>query len=199
MGRRSDHSRPELEQLIVSEGHKHMAEVGYSRFSAREVAKRIGYSVGTLYNVFGSYDRLILAINSRTFQLWAEHMRRGLDAGQDDRIKALVEGYFSFAAANRNIWMAIYDHRVPADFVIPDEDAAARAQLTEIAVREVAALLPEDRKSQAPRLARSLIATVHGHCTFALNGTFDALGERDAIGMALDRVRESLRAAVLLA
>jgi AcrR family transcriptional regulator len=195
MGRRSDHSRPELERLIVSEGHQHMAEVGFSRFSAREVAKRIGYSVGTLYNVFGNYDRLILAINSRTFQQWAEHMRRGLETGGEDRIKALVAGYFSFAAENTNIWMAIYDHRVPAGFVIPDEDAAARTQLTEIAVREVAALLPEDRRPQAPRLARSLIATVHGHCTFALNGTFDALGEEDAVGMALERVRECLAAA----
>ena len=44
MGRRSDHTRDELEQLIVGAGHTLLAEVGYQRFSAREVAKRIGYS-----------------------------------------------------------------------------------------------------------------------------------------------------------
>lgn len=195
MGRRSDHSRAELERLIIGEGHKHMAEVGFARFSAREVAKRIGYSVGTLYNVFGSYDRLIRAINSRTFRLWTDEIRRRLDEAGEDRVRALVEGYFRFAAENRNLWMAIYDHRVPQDFEISEEDAATRAELTDIVVHEVAALVPASRQDQAPRLARSLIATVHGHCTFALNGTFEAMGERDPIGLALARVRESIAAA----
>jgi AcrR family transcriptional regulator len=194
MGRRSDHSRPELERLIITEGHKHMADVGFPRFSAREVAKRIGYSIGTLYNVFGSYDRLIYAINTCTFRLWSEQIEARLDAAADDRIKALVEGYFIFAAENRNLWMAIYDHRVPPDFVASDDEAATRSRLTKLAVQEVAALLPATRRAAAPRLASSLIATVHGHCMFALNGTFAAMGEDDSIAMALDRVRESLAA-----
>jgi hypothetical protein len=42
MGRRSDHSREELSRFIIAEGHEHMAEVGFARFSACEVAKRIG-------------------------------------------------------------------------------------------------------------------------------------------------------------
>jgi AcrR family transcriptional regulator len=192
MGRRSDHSRIELEELIVGEGHRLMAEVGFAAFSAREVAKRIGYSIGTLYNVFGTYDQLILAINSRTFSLWTEHLRAGLQDATSDRIAILVNSYFSFARANRNLWMAIYDHRLPAGMEIPENDAATRAELTEIVVDEVSARLPEKARPLAPRLARSLIATVHGHCTFALNGTFELMGETDAEQMALDRVRESL-------
>src|SRR5207253_2291494 len=50
MARRSDHTRAELEALILDEGHRLMAETGYARFSAREVAKRVGYSIGTIYN-----------------------------------------------------------------------------------------------------------------------------------------------------
>ena len=68
MGRRSDHSSPELREMIVAEGHRQMLEVGFARFSAREVAKRIGYSIGTIYNVFGTYEGLILAINGRTLE-----------------------------------------------------------------------------------------------------------------------------------
>ena len=37
MGRRSDHSREELREMIVHEGHRQMAEVGFAKFSAREV------------------------------------------------------------------------------------------------------------------------------------------------------------------
>jgi AcrR family transcriptional regulator len=195
MARRSDHTRAELETLIILEGHRHMAEVGFARFSAREVAKRIGYSVGTIYNVFGTYDRLILAINTRTFQLWASHLRQKLEAARGDRIATLVAEYFSYARANTNLWMAIYDHRLPPDMEMPERDRRLRAELTEIATEEVAAVLPAAKRSQAPRLARSLVATVHGHCTFDLNGSFELLGETDPIDAALCRVRDSLAAA----
>lgn len=195
MGRRSDHSRPELERLILEEGHRHMAEAGFAHFSAREVAKRVGYSIGTLYNVFGSHDRLILAINTLTFRQWAEHLSDRLEAARGDRIRSLVEGYFSFARDNPNLWMAIYDHRLPPGTVMPEEFEAQRAGLTEIVVREVAAALPEAARGQAPRLARSLIATVHGHCTFDLNGSFALMGEAEPVEVALGRVRDSLAAA----
>ena len=195
MGRRSDHSREELEALILTEGHRHMAETGFATLSSREVAKRIGYSVGTLYNVFGSYDRLVAAINTRTFDLWAAFLEARLARNPSDRIAALVEGYFSFARENTPIWMAIYDHRLPPGVPMPDHYARQRAGLTEVVVREVAAVLPPEAKDVAPRLARSLVATVHGHCTFALNGSFVLLGEADPLEMATARVKESLRAA----
>ncbi len=192
MGRRSDHSRAELEQLILKEGHRQMAEQGFARFSAREVAKRIGYSIGTLYNVFGTYDRLILAINTETFRLWTAHLGARLGEAGADRVRALVEGYFSFASENRNLWLAIYDHRLPPGSTLPEEFFADRAALTEIVIREVAAALPETVRDNAPRLARSLIATVHGHCIFTLNGTFELMGVTEPVELALSRVRESL-------
>ena len=43
MARRSDHSRAELETLIVDEAHRQMEEVGFARICAREVGTRIGY------------------------------------------------------------------------------------------------------------------------------------------------------------
>ena len=91
--------------------------------------------------------------------------------------------------------MAIYDHRLPPDAAIPEELEKQRSELTEIVTAEVAAALPQRVQPNAPRLARSLIATVHGHCTFALNGTFALMGETDPLKLALARVRESLAAA----
>lgn len=181
--------------MIILEGHRQMAEVGFARFSAREVAKRIGYSIGTVYNVFGTHDRLILAINTRTFRLWADHLRERLAGEETDRIRVLVEGYFSFARENPNLWMAIYDHRLPPDAAMPEEFEKQRAELTEIVTAEIAAALPDRVRPSAPRLARSMIATVHGHCTFALNGTFALMGEHEPLALALARVRETLAAA----
>jgi AcrR family transcriptional regulator len=195
MGRRSDHTRIELEALILAEGHRLMAEVGYARFSAREVAKRIGYSIGTIYNVFGSHNRLVMAINSRTFSLWAASVRERLAEDPEDRIAVLVDSYFSFSAANPNLWMAIYDHRMPSGEELPDRYRAQRGELTGIVEEETGRVLPPERADRIKPLARSLVATVHGHCMFALTGTFALLGEKDPKGAALARVRESLAAA----
>jgi AcrR family transcriptional regulator len=192
MGRRSDHSRKELEALILATGAALMAEVGLARFSAREVAKRIGYSIGTIHNVFGSYDRLVMAINTQTFGLWADHLRTHLAHAGDDRIAVLVDGYFGFARTNMNRWNAIYDHRLPDDLALPEPDRAARGLLTEIVVQEVAHALGRAPDEAVAALSRSLIATVHGHCAFAISGAWALMGEAAPEVAALKRVREAL-------
>lgn len=192
MGRRSDHTRTELREIIVAEGHRQIAEVGFAHFSAREVAKRIGYSIGTIYNVFGSYDQLMLAINGRTLDLWLDYLASRLEGVAEDRLKAAIGAYFEFAVVHRHAWAALYDFRLPDDGVPPDDYRAKVAAIMESVEREVAGALPPARQAEAPALARSLLATVHGHCFFTLNGTFRMLGEDDPLGAALDRVRDAI-------
>lgn len=195
MGRRSDHSRAELEAMIVAEGHRVMAETGFAAFSAREVARRVGYSIGTIYNVFDSLDQLLVAINSRTFELWTDYLRQRVEQGGSDRIQALVKAYFDFAREHSKLWMAIYDHRLPAGMAMPDRDMEKRRALTQIVFDEIARQLWARSASDVEHLSRSLIATVHGHCTFELNGTFALMGEKDPVALALGRVREAIAAA----
>lgn len=192
MGRRSDHTPDQLRALLIAKGHALMAEVGYGRFSGREVAKRAGYTVGTIYNVFGSLEGLLAAINTQTFLLWSQHLEHELATGGDDRIASLVRGYFAFALDHPLIWSAIYEHRLPEGKGLSESDLAGRAKLTLIVESEVAAALPETTELDVSRYARSLIATVHGHCSYVVSGSFALLDEKDPVGSALDRVRESL-------
>ena len=90
--------------------------------------------------------------------------------------------------------MAIYDHRLPPGATLSPEDGAARAILTQIVAAEIARALGRAPDAVAP-LARSLIALVHGHCSFALTGAFELMEEADPEGAALARVRECLAAA----
>ena len=64
--------------------------------------------------------------------------------------------------------------------------------ITAVVEAEIAAELPEARKDEAKGLARSLLASVHGHCFFTLNGTFKLLGETDPLKAAYARVREAV-------
>ena len=180
--------------MILAEGHRHMSEVGYARFSAREVAKRIGYSIGTIYNVFGTHDALILAINGETLNLWLDHLLAKLEFASKDRLQVAVEAYFEFAILHRSAWTAIYDFRLPDNAETPEDYAEKVTAITDIVVHEVAAALPPERIIEATSIARSLLACVHGHCFFTLNGTFKILGETDPLGAALQRVRDAMTA-----
>ena len=178
--------------MIVREGHRQMSEVGFARFSAREVAKRIGYSIGTIYNVFESHDLLILAINARTLAQWQAHVEGQLAGVEEGRLRVLVEAYFEFAILNRHAWTALYDHRLPQDVPPPDYYRDQIRSLMGIVRDEIAAVLPAARIDEADALTRSLLATVHGHCFFTLNGTFALLGEEQPLAAAYARVLEAL-------
>ncbi len=195
MGRRSDHGREELQALILGAGRDVMAEGGYARFSAREVAKRIGYSVGTVMHVFGNVDGLVMEINARTFRAWTQSLEEHLEDKQgSDRILVLVDGYFTFAAEHRNLWSAIYEHRVPDPARMADALVVERKRLTSVIAREVASILPDISPEATASLASSLIATVHGHCAFLLGGTFALMGIQMAQELAAARVLEILHA-----
>jgi AcrR family transcriptional regulator len=192
MGRRSDHTRAQLHDLILEEGHRQLSEVGFARFSAREVAKRIGYSIGTIYNVFGSYDALMLALNGSTLDMWLAFLEARLAGLEAGRLDAAIGAYFDFALGQRHAWTALYDFRLP-EGVPPSESYREKvAAITAVIVREIAAVLPPDARDEAEPLARSLLASVHGHCFFALNGTFAMLGEGDPLGAARARVADAL-------
>ncbi|MES2058667.1 MAG: TetR/AcrR family transcriptional regulator [Pseudomonadota bacterium] len=194
MARRSDHTREELRAMIVREGHRQISDVGFAHFSAREVAKRIGYSIGTIYNVFESYDLLIVAINARTLALWQAHLEARLDGIREGRLRTLVEAYFEFAILHRHAWTALYDHRLPDDVRAPEYYREQIRSLTGIVRDEIAAVLPEDKIDEADALTRSLLATVHGHCFFTLNGTFALLGEETPLETVYRRVLETIGA-----
>jgi AcrR family transcriptional regulator len=195
MGRRSDHTRSELAALFVSEGWQHLAAVGLARFSAREVAKCAGYTIGSIHNVFGNTEGLLLAINARTLALWADHVRTRLAAPGAEPIETLVRAYFDFATANPLCWMAIFQQHLADDRPAPAWYRAAVAELMSIVAGGIARALPEADAERIQSLTRSLVATVHGHCMFSLVHTFDLLGETDPVGAALTRVREALDAA----
>ena len=64
MARRTTHGSDGLRQAILETARSIIEESGLPGLSAREIAVRIGYSPGTLYNIFrnlGSFRRLCAA------------------------------------------------------------------------------------------------------------------------------------------
>lgn len=192
MARRKDHTREQLREMMLHEGHRHLANSGYARFSAKEVARQIGYSFGTVHNVMGGHDEFMAALNTMTFVQWADSVERRLGGCIGDRIEVLVAAYFSFARDNPGLWTAIYDHRLPAGMTLTEQQAETRGRLTSIIAAEVGKAVPGIGAERLAHLTRSLIATVHGHCVLAMSGSLALMGEQDPEGAALERVRDVL-------
>ena len=76
MGRRNDHTREELEDMCINAARWIVQANGLGKLTARGVAEEIGYSVGTLYNLFDGQDGLILRMNGRTLDGLSERIEQ---------------------------------------------------------------------------------------------------------------------------
>ena len=191
MGRRADHTREELRSLIVEAGEALMSEVGLTGFSAREVAKRIGYSVGSIYNVFANSDELILAINAGTLDAWAEFMRAALARGRGPRLHRLAIAYFDFAETNRHRWAALFAHRLPSESELPPWYRTRLRALFALVEVELSAELGSERLSR--KASQTLFAAIHGLCVLSFDGTLATIGGGDPRRMATSFIDDYLR------
>ena len=118
MGRRNEHSREELRALALRAAGDIVAEAskgGIAALSMREVARRIGYTVGALYIVFQNLDDLIVHLNEQTvLELRAALERiRGRTNQPAQNLRLLVAAYLGFALLNTARWRLVFEHRLP--------------------------------------------------------------------------------------
>ena len=176
MARRSDHTRDEIREMAIRAGKKLVEEAGLTGLSARKIAKSIGYTVGTLYNIFDNYDHIILHINAVTLDEIHGFMSRKLEAGLAGReaVQAVAESYITFATENTHRWNLLYTHIHPPERVIPEWYTEKITKLF-ATVEEVLLPLVHDDQKKAERCAKVLWASIHGITALGLTGKLDVV------------------------
>jgi AcrR family transcriptional regulator len=162
MGRRSIHTAEELRELILKAATELIESDGLAGLSAREVARRIGYSPGTLYNVFDNLDDLVLTIEARLLDRLAARLAEVPSASSpQEQLQRLAETYLRFTSENPRLWNLLFEHHMPAGKDIPDW---YRMKLDGLMARIEEALTPVMNSDPAARqrAARVLWAGVHG-------------------------------------
>ncbi len=178
MARRSDHSREEIRDMALAAAERIFVEEGLEGLSARKIAGRIGYTVGTLYLVFENLDELILHVNARTLDNLYSALREASTesiASPEARVLALARAYIGFASRYPRQWSALYEHRLPEGVELPEwyrEKVAHSFALVEETIRP----LVKGPKNVGP-VARALWAGVHGICLLGLTDKLDIVGE----------------------
>jgi AcrR family transcriptional regulator len=177
MARRSDHTREELLEMAVVAGTQLIVEKGFSNFSARAVASSMGYTVGTLYHLFGTVDDLILHINARTLDDLHGYLTVSLTSARGKRkpVHAMAEAQIEYCRRDFNRWSALYEHRLPPGREIPEWYLPKMSRLFDLVEEALLAHTPGRRK-RARRAAKLLWAGLHGLCSLAISGKLEVVG-----------------------
>jgi AcrR family transcriptional regulator len=184
MARRADHTREALKELAIQAGLDILKNEGSSGFSARKVATKIGYTVGTLYNVFTNYDDLVLHINARTLDEWFGIMQEGVgDEAGIESIRHLAELYSAFSTSHYHQWLMLFQHSTISEHVVPDWYISKLSRFFLLVETLLRPLIPHDPQ-KVKRAARVLWAGIHGICMLSLSGKLDIVEAESAATLA---------------
>lgn len=184
MARRYDHSKEELMEMAAAAGHKIVVSEGLIKLSARRVAAEIGYTVGTIYHVFGTHDDFILHINARTLDAWYADLARTLAARKKPpTLIDLANYYIDYAATNYHAFMALFEHTLPPETPLPEWYVPKMRQFF-VLLETMVLPLVNDNKRQAHRTARVLWASIHGICILSLSRKLDLVDSESAKTLA---------------
>jgi AcrR family transcriptional regulator len=145
MARRSDHTREELHRMALKSARAIVAKQGLRGLSTRGIAKRIGYTPGTLYQLFRSLDDLILHMNVQTLdELYQACLGIDLNGQPEVVLRQLAARYIKFVTQNHRLWNAVFEHSLPDKQELPEwyEDSVSR--LLALADRALVSLIPND-------------------------------------------------------
>lgn len=191
MARRYDHSPEELKELAIRSGSDIIDELGFSKLSARGVATKMGYTVGTLYHLFDSLDLYIMHINGRTLDEWHDILSTRLAQDKKgDPIRCLVREYISFSTSHRNRFLALFEHQLPASIPVPQWYKPKMQKLFTLV--EEALVQGGVPVRKAGHLAKVLWASIHGITILSLTGKLEVVGAD-----SVDRLTETAVKALL--
>lgn len=184
MARRSDHSQDALRLLILDAAEAVLAAEGLSGLTAREIARRIGYSPGTIYNFFQNLDDVVLHVEARLLdRLHArlssipEPRETRPPLGKQpplgkvrarEKLHRLASAYLTFTHDNPRLWGVLFEHYLPPGVAAPDWYLVKLQRLLAIVEEALAPYFAPQERDRAREAARVLWAGVHGIISLSL-------------------------------
>ncbi|MGI9328683.1 MAG: TetR/AcrR family transcriptional regulator [Pseudomonadales bacterium] len=164
MARRNDHSRDELRAMVLKAGRDIVTEEGIQKLTTRAIAKRIGYSVGTIYVLFKDVDELKFALNAGTLAEFRSRLSDALAPVTDpeQRLHSMAQFYLEFGLANTSLWRLMFEHQLPGDDPMPEEITKETDKLLLIAGDALREIVPALEENELNHLAAAIWASLHG-------------------------------------
>jgi AcrR family transcriptional regulator len=175
MGRRADHSRDELFKMAVEAASKIVAKQGFRKLSTRRIAARMGYSSGTLYQLFDNLDDIILHVNAKTLDGLIEVcLDVDFAAGPEASLNDLANRYIGYTSRNRGLWNSVFEHSLPNGRTAPAWFIEKRETLIGFGAQAIAPLFQPGEETIRHHEAHVLWAGLYGIASLATAGKLPA-------------------------
>ncbi len=160
---RGEHSRTELKALILEAAGTIAESDGLRGLTARAIAQAIGYSPGTLYNMFTDLDDLVVQLNTETLDALHVRLAAVVPSGVPEAdVLALARAYVGFARGRPRRWNLVFEHN-PADGRELSEHQRARIEdLLALVATALEPLFPPSEARQRDHAARVLWSATQG-------------------------------------
>jgi AcrR family transcriptional regulator len=122
MSKRKEHSYKELREIILDAAYELVYKEGIQAVSARNLAAKIGYSVGTLYNIFSNMDDILLYLNSRVLTIFITELKAKLSSSHSsviDKLMMIARYYLEFSENYYNLWHLLFINKVTVNEELP--------------------------------------------------------------------------------
>ncbi len=185
MARRKDHTPEQLTELVLAEVHNALALEPADQLSLRKLAKAVGYSPGTLINLFGSYSKLILAANARTLDQISQQLADVMETqdSAEQKLKHFALAYLDFAQQHPHQWRILFEHHLEEGEDIPQWQWSRINRLFSMIENCLSSLNPEASESKTHEASRVIWAAVHGICALHIDDKLFAQKEVEANSM----------------
>lgn len=189
MGRRNDHTREQLREMVLSAAELLIVREGMAGFSMRKVARAIGYTVGQLYLLFKNQDELFTVLNERTADAIYSALLDETETLDDpvEAIRAAARVYVRFAQRHPNRWQLLFEHRLPAGSEVPKANQMKVQRLFGLVQQRLQCLVPEADADTLRCEAAALWSGVHGVAVLAESNKLNWSGVTD-FGALTDRL-----------
>jgi AcrR family transcriptional regulator len=180
--------RESLKESILTISREIVVEDGFAALNVRSIAKRIGCSVGTIYNIFVNIDDLVLHINATTLDdIYVLMGKKAKKASSDiNNIQLLGRIYISYSKENYNLWSMLFEHSLPKGDKLPKWYQEKIDKIFAL-ISKVAEPIYNGDTKQSMLAATVLWAGLHGICSLALSGSLDSVKAQSA-----DKLADSL-------
>ncbi|MFT4908306.1 MAG: AcrR family transcriptional regulator [Oleispira sp.] len=194
MARRKDHSPEELKAWVISSVLEFLQQQSAQALSLRQVAKMVGYSPGTLINLFGSYAHLLLAVNACTLDQISARLEKKLtetdNLNAQQQLLLFAQEYLAFAQQHTFQWRLVFEHRL--DEEVPDWQQNRINQLFELIELRLIALSSNAKPDQLQQASRTIWASVHGICMLQVDNKIFASANIDGLSISGEGMIKSL-------
>lgn len=158
---------------------------GLRGLTARNLAAAIGYSPGTLYNLFENLDELALHVNASTLDALYDAVSKDSRTGNPEAdLTRMLDRYLAFLEDNSALWAAIFEYRHAPQATLPDWYLERVQRLLRRVETVLAPLFTPSEERELQEAASVLWSSLHGICTLAQDGRLSRVSAQSVPQMA---------------